>query len=173
MRGVNMNSLSRLGAVAVLAAIAGVAAPAPHSQEKQTKEPMTNHASGPFEVKITPQKPDNPVSEAAGFTRMSGEKQFHGDLEATSRVEMLATSPDAKGSGVYVALERVTGTLKRKSGSFVLHHTGIMNRGVPQLTIEVVPDSGTDQLAGLTGKMTINIAAGGKHSYEFEYSLPQ
>jgi hypothetical protein len=74
---------------------------------------------------------------------------------------------------VYVALERVTGALKGKSGSFVLHHTGIMNRGVPQLSVEVVPDSGTGQLMGLTGKMTINIAAGGKHSYDFEYSLPQ
>jgi hypothetical protein len=170
-----MNSLSSLAAVAVLAAITGVATPAFHSQENKTvqKGPMTNHANGPFEVKMTPQKPDNPVSEAAGFTRMTGEKQFHGDLEATSRVEMLAISPDAKGSGVYVALERVTGTLKGKSGSFALHHTGIMNRGVPQLSIEVVPDSGTGQLAGLTGKMTINIAAGGKHSYEFEYTLPQ
>ena len=104
---------------------------------------------------------------------MSLDKQYHGDLEATSKGEMLATSPDARGSGVYVALERVTGTLKGRSGSFVLHHTGIMNRGVPSLIIEVVPDSGTDQLAGLTGKMIINIAAGGKHSYDFEYTLPE
>lgn len=134
---------------------------------------MANHASGPFDVKMTPQPPGDPVAEAARFSRMSGEKQFRGDLEGSSKVEMLAVGPDAKGSGVYVALERVTGTLKGRSGSFVLHHTGIMNRGVPSLTIEVVPDSGTDQLAGITGKMTINIAAGGKHSYDFEYSLPE
>jgi Protein of unknown function (DUF3224) len=150
------------------------------SEQRQTHNPlpsqqgaaMGNHAIGPFDVKMTPQKPDNPIAEAAKFSRMLGEKQFHGDLEGSSIVEMLATSPDAKGSGVYVALERVTGTLKGRSGSFVLHHTGIMNRGVPSLSIEVVPDSGTDQLAGLTGNMTINIAAGGKHSYDFEYMLP-
>jgi hypothetical protein len=171
-----MNSLFRHGTIAVLVAIIGLAVLASHSQENKAaqKEPaMTNHARGPFEVKITPQKPDNAVSEAAQFSRMTIDKQFHGDLDATSKGEMLATSPDAKGSGVYVALERVTGTLKGKSGSFVLHHTGIMNRGVPQLSVEVVPDSGTGQLTGLTGKMTINIAAGGKHSYDFEYSLPE
>ncbi|HZD93023.1 MAG TPA: DUF3224 domain-containing protein, partial [Candidatus Sulfotelmatobacter sp.] len=73
---------------------------------------MSNHASGPFDVKIAPQKPDNPISEAASLGRMTIDKQFHGDLEGTSKGEMLATNPDAKGSGVYVALERVTGTLK-------------------------------------------------------------
>jgi hypothetical protein len=134
---------------------------------------MANHASGPFDVKITPQKPDNPASEAANFARMTIDKQFHGDLEGASKGEMLATSPDAKGSGVYVALERVTGSLKGRTGSFVLHHTGIMTRGIPQLTVDVVPDSGTGQLAGLTGKMTINIAKDGKHWYDFEYMLPE
>jgi hypothetical protein len=134
---------------------------------------MANHASGPFDVKITPQKPDNKDAEAANLARMSIDKQFHGDLEGTSKGEMLATSPDAKGSGVYVALERVTGSLKGRSGSFVLHHTGIMTRGVPLLTIEVVPDSGTGQLIGLTGKMMINIAKDGKHSYDFEYTLTE
>ena len=120
---------------------------------------------------MAPQKPDNPIEEAANIGRMSLDKQFHGDLEATSKGEMLAISPDTKGSGVYVALERVTGTLKGRTGSFVLHHTGIMNRGVPQLTISVAPDSGTGQLTGITGTMNINIA-GGKHSYDFEYTLP-
>ena len=134
---------------------------------------MTSHATGPFDVKLAPQKPESPVAEAAGLSRMLLDKQYHGDLEATGKGEMLASRPDAKGSGVYVALERVTGTLKGRSGSFVLHHTGIMNRGVPQLAIEVAPDSGTDQLAGLTGKMKINIAADGKHSYEFDYTLPE
>jgi hypothetical protein len=133
---------------------------------------MTNHATGPFEVKMTPQKPDNPTEEAASISRMTGDKQWHGDLEGTSKVVMLATAPDAKGSGVYVALERVTGTLKGRNGSFLLHHTGIMNRSTPTLTILVAPDSGTGQLTGLTGKMSINIAPGGKHSYDFEYTLP-
>jgi|SRR5579859_3407477 len=169
-----MKSPSRYATVGAIGII-GAALLASQSQENKTvqKEPhMTNHASGSFEVKMTPQKPDNPVAEAANFTRMSGEKQFHGDLEATGKVEMLASSPDAKGSGVYVALERVTGTLKGRKGSFALYHTGIMNRGVPQLSIEVVPDSGTDQLVGLTGKMIIHIAKDGKHTYEFDYSLP-
>ncbi len=148
-----------------------------HAQSQGTNPtqkgtPMTNHATGPFEVKMTPQKPDNPIEEAANIARMTGDKQWHGDLEGASKVVMLATAPDAKGSGIYVALERVTGTLKGRSGTFLLHHTGIMNRGVPQLNIEVVPDSGTGQLTGITGKMNINIAAGGKHSYDFEYVLP-
>jgi len=134
---------------------------------------MSNHASGPFDVKVTPLKPDNPVAEAAGLGRMSIDKQYHGDLEAIGKGEMLASPPDARGSGVYVALERVTGTLKGRSGSFILHHTGIMNRGTPELAIEVAPDSGAGQLAGITGKMKINIAAGGKHSYEFDYTLPE
>jgi hypothetical protein len=170
-----MNSLFRHGTIAVLVAIIGLAVLASHSQENKAaqKEPaMTNHASGPFEVKMTPQKPDNPIEESANIARMTGDKQWHGDLEGTSKVVMLSAG-DPRNSAVYVALERVSGTLKGKSGSFVLHHTGIMNRGVPHLSVEVVPDSGTGQLMGLTGKMTINIAAGGKHSYDFEYSLPE
>lgn len=134
---------------------------------------MTNHASGPFEVKLTPQKPDNAAAEAAGLSRMSAEKLYHGDLEGTGKGEMLASRPDAKGSGAYVAIERVTGLLKGRSGTFVLVHNGVMNRGTPQLSITVVPDSGAGELAGLAGKMTINIAADGKHSYEFEYTLPE
>jgi hypothetical protein len=133
---------------------------------------ITEHAGGPFDVKITPQKPDNKEAEASGLSRMSGDKQYHGDLEATGHVEMLATSATAPRSGAYVALERVTGKLKEKSGSFTLCHTGIMNRGTPELTILVVPDSGTEELTGLSGTMKINIAADGKHSYQMEYTLP-
>jgi len=144
------------------------------SQTKSAGEKGTvMHATGPFEVKMTPQKPDNPTEEAANIARMTGDKQWHGDLEGTSKVVMLATAPDAKGSGVYVALERVTCTLKGRSGTFLLHHTGIMNRGVPGLVIEVAPDSGTGQLAGITGKVTIIIAPDKKHSYDFEYTLPE
>ena len=149
----------------------------PNSAQKEKANTMTTmHVSGSFDVKVNPlstEGQDAAGSGGAGLGRMSIDKQFHGDLEATSKGEMLATSPDAKGSGVYVALERVTGSLKGRAGSFVLHHTGIMARGVPHLTVEVVPDSGTGQLVGLAGKMTINIAKDGKHSYDFEYTLPE
>jgi hypothetical protein len=131
---------------------------------------MTQHASGPFDVKLLPQKPDSDVAEAAKLGRMSLDKQFHGDLEATSKGEMIATQTEVKGSAGYVAMERVTGTLAGRRGSFVLQHSATMNRGVPELSIIVVPDSGTDELTGLTGKMNIIIAAG-KHSYEFDYVL--
>jgi Protein of unknown function (DUF3224) len=133
---------------------------------------MPNHVTGPFDVKITPQS----LAEAeadSGLGRMALNKQFHGELEATSVGEMLtAMSSSVQGSGAYVAVERVTGTLGGRSGSFALHHTGVMNRGVPQLTISVVPDSGTGELIGITGKLNIRIEAGGKHFYDFEYELP-
>ena len=104
--------------------------------------------------------------------RMSVEKQYHGELEATAKGEMLTAQSEMKDSGVYVAVERVTGTLKGKKGSFAMHHTGVMNRGKPELRITVVPDSGTDDLQGLTGTMSIRIESG-KHFYDFEYSLPE
>ncbi|MGE5110299.1 MAG: DUF3224 domain-containing protein [Acidobacteriaceae bacterium] len=132
---------------------------------------MTHRATGSFDVKVIPQKPDSDVAEAAGLTRMTIDKQFHGDLEATSKGEMLASRPDAKGSGGYVALERVTGTLNGRRGSFVLQHSATMTRGVPNLSITVVPDSGTDELTGLSGKLNIIIGADGKHEYEFEYGM--
>ena len=132
---------------------------------------MTKHASGTFEVKVAPQKPDDPQAEKAKFGRLSLDKQFHGDLDGTSQGEMLAAGPDAQGSGAYVALERVNGTLQGHSGAFVLQHMGTMNRGVPHLSVTVVPDSGTEGLTGIAGSMTIKIE-GGKHFYDFEYTLP-
>ncbi len=99
------------------------------------------------------------------------DKQYHGDLEATGKGQMLTAGTEVKGSGAYVAIEYVSGTLKGHSGSFVLQHTGTMTQGVPHLSITVVPDSGTGQLKGIAGTMTIDIAAG-KHSYDFEYTLP-
>ncbi|MDR3747177.1 MAG: DUF3224 domain-containing protein [Acidobacteriota bacterium] len=133
---------------------------------------MPNNASGPFDVKLSPQT----LAEAkadSGLGRMSLNKQFHGELEATSVGEMLtAMSSSVQGSGAYVAVERVTGKLGGRSGSFALHHTGVMNRGVPQLTITVVPDSGTGELTGITGKLNIRIEPNGKHFYDFEYELP-
>jgi hypothetical protein len=128
------------------------------------------HAAGTFEVKLDPQLPDaNSGGEALG--RMLIDKHLHGDLEATSKGTMLSAITAVKGSAGYVAIELVTGTLHGRSGTFVLQHSGTMTRGTPQLSITVVPDSGTGDLAGLSGKMSIQIADG-KHSYDFEYTLP-
>jgi hypothetical protein len=127
-------------------------------------------ANGPFEVKLALQ-PAAPGIESANLGRMTIDKQFQGDLEATSLGEMLSAMGQVQGSAGYVAIERVTGILHGKQGSFVLQHYGIMDRGAPQMTITVVPDSGTDALAGLSGSMQIQIEDG-KHSYTFDYSLP-
>ena len=138
------------------------------SKVKQEKV-MTNRAVGTFEVKLSPQDQgaDMPVG------RMSIDKEFKGDLVGTSKGQMLmASSSSVKDSAGYVAIEKVTGTLNGRRGSFYLQHNGVMTRGVGELTITVIPDSGTDQLAGLRGKMNI-IIEGGKHSYEFEYALAE
>jgi hypothetical protein len=133
---------------------------------------MIHHAVGTFEVKIIPQKPDNKPAETANLGRMSIDKQFKGDLEATSTGEMLAAMTEMKGSAGYVAMERVSGILHGRKGTFVLQHTATMTRGVPQLSVTVVPDSATGELAGLSGSMNI-IIENGKHSYEFDYTLPE
>jgi hypothetical protein len=129
---------------------------------------VTNHASGTFEVKLTPQVDGE--AEVPTVARMLIEKQFSGGLEGTSKGQMLAVRTDTEGSASYVAMERVSGTLDGHSGTFALQHGGTMARGAQQLTITVVPDSGTGRLVGLEGKMKINIE-GGKHFYEFEYTL--
>ena len=131
---------------------------------------MHHQATGTFEVKLAPQKADNPQAEAAGLGRMSLDKQFHGDLEGTGQGEMLSILDREKGSGGYVAIERVTGTLQGREGSFVLQHDASMNRGAAKTDITVVPDTGTGQLTGISGSMTIRIEAG-KHFYDFEYTL--
>jgi hypothetical protein len=130
---------------------------------------VKSQATGSFDVKLNP-LPAYDTSLGSPLAHFSIDKQFTGDLTATSIGEMLA-SGTASGSGVYVAVERVTGTLAGRTGSFVLHHTGIMNRGVPSLSVNVAPDSATDQLVGLTGSMQI-IIADGKHSYDFSYAIP-
>jgi len=145
------------------------ASPRPNAGPKGMAKAM--HASGTFEVKLNPQPPDDKVGDPT-VGRMSIEKQLHGDLEATSKGQMLTAMTDVKGSAGYVAIEWVTGTLHGRSGSFALQHTGTMTRGTPQLSVTVVPDSGTGQLAGLAGTMEIKIVDG-KHFYEFEYTLPQ
>jgi hypothetical protein len=133
---------------------------------------MTRHASGTFEVKLNVQKADSKAAESANLGRMSIEKQFHGDLAGTSAGEMLSAGMEVKGSAGYVAMERVNGTLDGRTGTFVLQHSGTMTRGEPQLSITVVPDSGTEELVGIAGKLTIKIVEK-KHFYEFEYTLPE
>ena len=132
---------------------------------------MATHASGTFDVKIIPLAADDKAADPT-LGRMSIDKHLHGDLEGTSKGQMLTAVTDVKDSAGYVAIERVTGTLRGRSGSFALQHSGTMTRGAPQLTITVVPDSGTGELLGLAGKLAIKMADG-KHSYEFEYTLPE
>lgn len=130
---------------------------------------MKTHAHGPFDVKLGP-LPTSDTTDGSPLARMSIDKQFHGDLDAISKGEMLAAGTTVKGSAGYVALERVIGTLNGRAGSFVLQHSATMDRGTPQLAIHVVPDSGTDELTGLSGSMTITITEG-KHFYTFEYTV--
>jgi hypothetical protein len=130
---------------------------------------MTTRASGTFEVKLSPQSADDP-GEGAPRGRLTIEKQFRGDLDASGKGEMLTAGAIEKGSAGYVAIERVSGSLHGRNGTFALQHHGTMTRGVPRLSIIVVPDSGTGELAGLAGEMTIDLD-GGTHSYGFEYTL--
>jgi hypothetical protein len=128
---------------------------------------VTTHARGTFEVRLTPQ-----ASGDSAIGRMSFDKQFQGDLEGTSKGEMLTGGSVASGSGGYVAMELVSGTLHGRRGTFVLQHSGTMTPQSQHLTVSVVPASGTGQLVGIAGTMTITIADG-KHSYDFEYALSE
>jgi hypothetical protein len=129
---------------------------------------MANRAAGTFEVKLTPQEAETGADPTLG--RMTIEKTFQGDLEGASKGQMLTARTAMQGSAGYVAIERVTGSLHGRPGSFTLQHTGTMTRGEPQLIISVVPDSGSGELEGITGQMAIQIE-GGQHSYEFEYTI--
>jgi len=131
---------------------------------------MLKQAKGTFEVKLNPQIETETIDASLG--RMTIDKQLHGDLEGTSKGQMLTAGTSTKNSGAYVAVEKVTGTLHGRSGSFILQHSATMTRGTPQLTIQVVPDSGTDQLIGLAGDFKITITEG-KHYYEFDYSISE
>ena len=134
---------------------------------------QATRATGTFDVKLTPQPADPPTpAEGAPLGRLTIDKRFHGDLEGTSTGEMLtAGSPTVKNSAGYVAVERVSGTLNGKLGTFALQHSGVMTRGEGKLTITVVPDSGTGDLTGISGSMAIDIT-GGRHLYTLEYTLP-
>jgi hypothetical protein len=136
----------------------------------QKEAPVALRATGTFDVKVEPQA-EADKGEGSTLGRYSLDKQYHGDLNGTAKGTMLTAGTDVKGSAGYVAMERVTGTLQGRSGSFALQHSGTMAHGEQQQSIMVVPDSGTGQLLGIAGKLTV-IIAGGKHSYEFEYSLP-
>ena len=128
-----------------------------------------DRATGPFEVTMSPQAPYDTLDGVA-LGRITVNKRFHGDLDATSVVEMISAMTGVKGSAGYVAIERVVGTLKGRVGSFVLQHSGTMNRGEAQLTVSVVPDSGTGELKGIAGTMAIDVADG-KYAYTLDYSL--
>jgi hypothetical protein len=128
------------------------------------------HATGAFDVKMTSQPPEETVGDPK-IGRMAVDKRYHGDLEGSGRGQMLAVMDPAKGSGGYVALEIVEGSLAGKTGGFALQHGGLMDEGRPSLTITVVPGSGTGELAGIAGRLAIRIE-NGKHFYDFDYTLP-
>jgi hypothetical protein len=173
--GADMNQTSRAASLAIPAVWLVFAFFLHSGGLLQTSTPAQKgtpmHATGRFDVALAPQPADSKTQDPS-LGRMTIEKQIHGELEATSNGQMLTAGTDVKGSGVYVAVERVTGKLRGRSGSFSLYHTGVMTRGVPQLTITVVPDSGTGELAGIAGTLTITIAPDGAHSYDFTYTLP-
>jgi hypothetical protein len=160
----------RLLAASTSLALAAAATQSATSHPNHTKhETVMQHATGSFEVKLAPLEPYN-RDEGANIGRMSLDKQFHGELEATSRGEMLGTGNPKSDAG-YVAIERVTGTLHGRQGSFALIHKGTMTRGLPALDIVVVPGSGSGDLAGLRGTMSIEIAPDGAHSYRLNYTF--
>ena len=161
--------------VAMLLPLAPVSAaaqapPATHADTSSRTTPVTHHARGTFDVTITPQ-PSDAYADGAALGRMTLDKTFRGDLDATGRGQMLTALTPVKNSAGYVAIERVTGTLGGRRGTFVFQHSGTMERGAQRLTLTVVPDSGTEELAGLAGAMTIQIA-NGVHAYAFAYTLP-
>jgi Flp pilus assembly protein TadG len=132
---------------------------------------VIDHASGTFEIQMMPQGQEEKV-EGVSLSRKSADKQYSGDIEGIGKGEMVAGLTNVKTSLAYVAIERVTGTLRGRTGTFLLQHTGTMTATTRDLNVIVVPDSGTGQLAGISGKMMINIVDG-KHFYEFDYTLDE
>jgi hypothetical protein len=127
------------------------------------------NVQGTFEVTMRAE-PDPDVEEGVTLARMRLEKRFAGPLTGTSQGQMIAARTAVEGSAGYVAIERFTGTLDGKSGTFVLQHSGVMTRGARSLTVTVVPDSGTGELQGLAGRMDIQIVEG-QHRYELDFEL--
>lgn len=164
-------AVSLLVAMAVTPVVPAEAESPPGQVSPNARSVMSNKVRGSFDVKLTPEGLED-KAEGSSLGRMSIEKQFHGDLEATSKGQMLTGVSAVPGSAGYVAMERVSGTLKGRRGSFILQHTGTMSkRDGFLLSVTVVPDSGSGQLTGLSGKLDIQIVDG-KHFYEFEYTLP-
>lgn len=161
-----------LRASLLTAAIFLSAAPSQAAQPLQQKEtPVSHHVEGPFEPKIAPLSADSALTGTT-IARFSLDKQYHGPLEATAKGEMISQGSPASGSAGYVALEEVTGTLEGRKGTFALQHWGAMHAGKFELRVEVVPGSGTGELAGIAGTLTITIAKDGKHTYALDYTLP-
>ena len=127
-------------------------------------------ATGSFEVILQPLS-NADVTGDAMLGRLLLTKKFSGDLQASARGQMLSAGTTTRGSAGYVAIDHVTGELDGRKGSFMLQHSGSMHRGVPSLSIKVVPDSGTDELMGITGTLSINVVDG-RHFYDFLYSFP-
>lgn len=151
--------------------VACTTAPATQPPARSEIAMKSIHIDGTFDVKVAPQTADNEPAKNSGLMRLSIDKHYSGELEATGQGEMLA-SGDGGQSGAYVALEKVTGTLQGKPGSFVLMHHAVLNQGTPEnWKVTVVRDSGDGELAGLAGEMTIRIADG-KHYYGFDFTLP-
>jgi hypothetical protein len=147
-----------------------VSAQVPHSQTTTKDGPVSMHAEGTFDVKTSPLLSEDAIAGTA-IGRYGLDKQFHGDLEAASKGEMLGAGNPATGTAGYVAIEQVTGTLHGRTGSFALQHFGTMEDNKFDLTVKVVPGSGEGDLTGISGTMTIAIVSG-KHSYNFDYTLP-
>ena len=147
-----------------------VSAQVPRSQTTAKDGPFSMHAEGTFDVKNAPLTADDALAGTA-IGRYGLDKQFQGDIEGTSKGEMLGAGNPATGTAGYVAIEQVTGTLHGRTGSFALQHFGTMEDNKFELVVKVVPGSGTGDLLGISGTMTIKIV-GGKHSYLFDYSLP-
>ena len=150
----------------------GLAASPFVSHANTSEEHLLMHASGYFDVTLAPQAADNPQVRTAQIDRLSIDKKYHGDVQGTSTGQMQAIKDD-RNTGAYVALEKVVASLKGRSGTFMLMHYGYMSQGgVGRWLVEIVPDSGTGELAGLSGTMKI-IQKDGKHYYEIEYALPE
>jgi hypothetical protein len=160
---------TRLAFATVLSLAAAVSAQTPAKPASKGTS-MTQHAKGTFDVNVQPLPADEKVP---GLTvaRFAWNKQWKGDFEGSSKGEMMASNSGDQGSGGYVAIEQVTGKLGNRAGSFTVVHKGTMKGGSFELAIDVVPDSATGQLAGLSGRVTI-VIADGKHSYDIEYTLP-
>ncbi len=131
---------------------------------------MTGKARGTFEIQMSPQSQEEKI-DGVSVSRQSADKQYSGDIEGSGKGEMLAALTNVKTSQAYAGIERVVGTLQGRKGTFLLQHTGTMTAATRDLKVTVVPDSGTGQLVGLSGKMMINVV-NGKHLYEFDYMLP-